>query len=48
MFNFAIIPPHPISPPLYGRDGSGRQPLTPARISGVVAGGKSISMCNTM
>lgn len=48
MFNFAVIPPHLISPPLYGRDGSGCQPLAPARISGVVVVGESISICNTI
>ena len=48
MFNFSIIPPHPLSPPLHGRDGSGCQPLAPARISGMVVGGESISICNSM
>lgn len=48
MFNFVTIPPHPISPPLYGRDGSGCQPLAPAGIQGVIVGCESISICNTM
>lgn len=38
MFNFVIIPPHPLSLPLYGREGSDCQSLDPARISGVVVG----------
>ena len=48
IFNSVVIPPHLLSPLQHGRYGSDCQPLTPAGVPGVTAGGKSISICNTM
>ena len=48
MFNFAVIPPHLLSPLQHGRDGSDCQPLAPAGVPGVMVGGESINICNTM